>query len=252
MFNIFNKIFERKEVFKFLCTVRDFSIFTPVVLAKNVRPICATLQKNRPAEKRYQACPGITDYANSGYIIPAHTDISIKANKVGTAVNLNWQLSLTQQELMILNVHKFDYDIVDGLVNVNEIKKEAVKIPLPWMIEAPAGYSGYLMPAFMHSDFLDKIHVYPGIVDYDKFYVVNFIFTALKECEFTIRAGEPLLQVIFFKREEFSAECRKATQYEMDKYVHNRATSVKNWYRRFLYGKKVHKLECPYNNKDKK
>jgi hypothetical protein len=112
MFNIFSKIFQKKEVFKFLCYVKDFSIYTPVVLAKNVRPICATVQKNRPAEKRYQVCPGITDYANSGYIIPAHTDISIKANKVGTVINLNWQVSLTQQELSSLSPGKFDYDIM--------------------------------------------------------------------------------------------------------------------------------------------
>ena len=248
MFNIFNK----KPVFRFLSYIKDFSIHTPVTLAKNVRPICANLQKNRPLEKRYQACPGITDYANSGYIIPAHVDITIKANKVGTLVKMNWCVPLSPLDADILSAKKFDYAVVDGLVDVKEIKKEANKIPLPWMIEAPPGYSAYLMPAFMHSDFLDKIYIYPGIVDYDRFYVANVVFTALKECEFTILAGTPLLQVIFFKREEFNAECRKATDYEIDKYYHNKTTTIKNWYRKLLYGKKVHKLECPYNNKDKK
>lgn len=252
IFNFFNKIFNEKPVFKFLSIMGDYSINTAVKAAKDVRPFCYDAQKGSPASKRYQICPGITDYANAGYIIVAHTDISIKANSVGTFVKISATPgNLSQHESNGLNPDVFDFTIVNGLVHVDKVKKEAKKVPLPWGIEAPAGYSAYVMPAIMHSDFLDKIHVYPGVVDYDNFHTINFIFSPIKECEFMIPAGTPILQVIFFKREEFNAVCRKATPYEKDKYYHNRTSWTKNWYRRTWYGKKIYKMECPYNNKNK-
>lgn len=245
-------LFKKKPVFKFVSCIQDYSINTPVRAAKDIRPICSDIQKGKPANKRYQICPGITDYANAGYLIVAHTDISIKANSAGMTVKLEGGSGLqTPQEADILAPRPFDFDIVNGLVNIGKVKKDVKKVPLPWMIEAPAGYSAYVLPAIMHSDFLDKIHVYPGVVDYDKFFTANFIFSAIKECEFTIPTGTPILQVIFFKREEFNAVCRKATTYERDKYFHNRIGGAKNWYRRFLHSKKVAKIECPYNKENK-
>lgn len=248
---IFN-MFKKKLEFKFLSFVSDFSIFTPVRPARDFRPICQDVQKNKPARKRYQVCPGLTDYANSGYIIPTHTEIKIKANGAGTTVSILMPEGLNPLEKEMLAFKKFDYEIVDGLVDTSGVKKEAIKIPLPWMVEAPEGYSAYLLPAIMHSDFLDKIHIYPGVVDVDKFHTVNIVFTALKECEFTIPINTPILQIVFFKREEYNAICRKSSEYEKHKYFHIRQSSKNNWYRKLLHSKKVYNMECPYNNTDKK
>jgi dUTPase len=249
IFNIFKK---KKLEFKFLSVISDFSIFTPVKPAKDFRPICSEVQKSRPAKKRYQICPGLTDYANSGYIIPTHTEIKIKSNGAGTNVSILLPEGLNPLERELLSFKKFNYDIVDGLVNVSGVKKEALKIPLPWMVEAPEGYSAYLLPAIMHSDFLDKIHIYPGIVDVDCFPTINVVFSALKECEFTIPINTPILQIVFFKREEYNAVCRRASEYEKHKYFHTRQSTVSNWYRRLFHKRKVYNMECPYNNKDKK
>lgn len=243
--------FKKQQKFKFLSYIGDYSIHTPVKAAKDIRAVCASVQKGKPAAKRYQICPGLTDFANSGYIITAHTDIHIKANSIGTMVKVDWPSHITSQQRRVLEPKPFEYEIVDGLVKIEGVKKAVNKIPTPWMIESPEGYSAYILPAIMHSDFLDKIHVYPGITDSDRFYTVNFVFSAVKECEFIIPAGTPLLQVIFFKRETFVAECRKSSEHEIDKYFHNKVSSVSNFYRRHFYGKKSYKVECPHINKDR-
>jgi dUTPase len=250
IFNIFKK--KLKLEFKFLSFISDFSIFTPVRAAKDFRPICSEVQKGMPARKRYQICPGLTDYASAGFIIPAHAEIKIKANGAGTFAQILWPEGLSVLERDVLSSKKFDFDIANGLAEINGVKKEAVKIPLPWMIQAPEGYSAYLLPALMHSDFLDKIHIYPGIVDVDEFHTINVVFSALKECEFTIPINTPILQVVFFKREDLNAVCRRATEYERHKYLHTRQSWASNWYRKFFHKKKVYNMECPYNNKDKK
>jgi hypothetical protein len=108
----------------------------------------------------------------------------------------------------------------------------------------------------MHPQFSDKIFVYPGVVDYDQFHSISFIFSAIKECEFVIPAGTPLLQIIPFKREKITAECGKTTEVERDEHIFAIPTRVvKNYYRRFLSERKSFKMKCPYEHpqyKDKK
>ena len=150
---------------------------------------------------------------------------------------------MTPFEADSLSAKKFDYAVVDGLVKVDEVKKEATKIPLPWMIEAPPGYSAYLMPAFMHSDFLDKIALYPGTIDYDNFHVCNFVFSALKECEFVIPVGAPLIHVIPYKREVITGVCQKATEQDRDEHNYKYPIKLRNAYRKFFHSRKSYSIE---------
>ena len=135
------------------------------------------------------------------------------------------------------------------MTQIDGVKKYAGKIPLPWSVQAEAGYSAYVMPALMHADYFDKIFVYPGIVDFDNFHTVNFVFSPIKECEFTIYAGTPLLQILPYKREDITAECDRATQKEIDKHVFNFPSRMKHYYRKFLHSKKSYTMKCPYDHR---
>lgn len=231
--------FERTPTIKFKSFVGNFAVATPVVAAAKVKP--AWLKKQ--GEKKLYSCPGMHDYLTAGYIITAHTDIHIKANMAGVVVRLRATPARMEDPTA------FDFAFVDGMVAIEGAKKHAAKVPLPWSVVCKPGYSGYLLPALMHADYLDKLFVYPGVVDFDKFHTINFVFSPLKECEFVIYAGTPLLHVIPFKRETMTAECDKATERESDEHIFNYPSRFKQYYRKWLHSRKRYEMKCPYKHR---
>jgi hypothetical protein len=134
--------------------------------------------------------------------------------------------------------------LVDGLPTIDtSVKFRVTKIPVPWAIFSKPGYSAYVLPAIYHSLFLKDLHVYSGIVDYDKFTVCNFIFSAVTACEIEIPVGTPLLQVIPFKRETITAVSMEATKSDLGKAQFQFPAKVRSAYRKYCYGKKTYTLE---------
>lgn len=242
-----------RPVIRFASVIGNFSVSeaTAVKEAKDlvVRSNWMKIQLesgNRPVAR----CPGMWDYYQSGFIIPAHCDIHIKANAEGIEISLGeLQRMVDATDLPKMMPVKFDYNMVAGNAPIQDgVQKSAEKVPLPWGVFLEDGWSAYVLPAIMHSSFLDKIHVYPGLVDYDSIASCNLIFSALKECDFTIYAGEPLLHIIPFRREEVTASCGRATQEELDKYRYSVPSRKKGFYRTFLHKKKVFKMGCPFHS----
>jgi len=251
---LLDKLFKREPTIRFKSYIGNFSVNNPVLETWKVKP---QWMKDQPADSKFTKCPGMLDYHMTGYIITAHVDIHIKANKAGIVIQPEVTNYIDPSYKNFLTPAPFDYKLVKGMTTIgSDVIKGAHKVPLPWAIFTKPGYSAYVLPALMHSDFLDKIFVYPGVVDYENFHTVNFIFSPLKECEFTIPAGAPLLQVIPFKREKITAECGKATEVERDEHLFGMGTkAVKNYYRRFMSERKSFKMKCPYEHpqyKDKK
>lgn len=251
---LFDKFFKKEPTIKFKSHIGDFSICSPVVESWKIK---SEWMKNQKPENKFTICPGMLDYHMTGYIICAHTDIAIKANKSGVVVVPQHSVGLTQFEKSLTKPSPFQYKLVEGMVPINDnVAKNVYKIPLPWSIFTKPGYSAYVLPPLMHSQLSDKIFVYPGVVDYDQFHDVSFVFSAIKECEIIIPTGTPLLQVIPFKREKITAECGKSTESERDKHYFSLASrEIKNYYRRFLSERKSFKMKCPYEHpqyKDKK
>jgi len=227
----------------------NFAITSPVECAKKID---SEWQKELIANKNLNKCPGLTDFYDSGYIISAHCDIHIKANKTGVICKLE-NLSNnpnTPADQRLLQPGHMDPSFSSSVVSDSSVKKIIYKVPLPWYIQTKPGYSAYVLPSYLHHNFSDKIFVYPGIVDYDKgFGTTNFIFSPLKECEFIIRVGTPLLHVLPYKREKFTAECDKATIQESDMQFFGYPSRARQYYRRHFWSKKEYTMECPYKYK---
>lgn len=233
--NFFKKDFH----IKFKSYLGNFAIATPVLRAIKVR---SKWMNNQTAAFSYANCPGMSDYATAGYVVTAHTDISIKANKMGVVV-----ITLPSAcDNSRLQPAAFEYKLVEGMVNIDKVKPYAGKVPLPWMMQSRKGYSAYVLPPLMHADYLDKIFVYPGIIDCDEYHTLNFVFSPIKECEFTIYAGTPLLHVIPFKREVITAECDKASMEEVDRHLFGFTSRIKHYYRKYFHKKKSFTMKCPY------
>jgi hypothetical protein len=237
---------EEVPTIKFKSHIGDYSIGAPVVTAGKIK---ADWMNRQPANKKFTSCPGMLDYSSAGYIITAHCDFEIKANKSGVVVKVG-------EGIVPLNIESrfktqtFDHALVDGWANIEGVKKSSLKIYLPWYIETKPGYSAYVLPALMHSDFLDKIFIYPGVVDFDKYHGINMVFSVIKECEFVIPVGTPILHVIPFKREEMTAVCGKATDHETDRAAFNFLSRINHYYTRYLHSKKSYKMTCPYEHRE--
>ena len=91
----------------------------PPVLAKDIKPL-KEFQENKYGEYKFPGCPGMHDYARLGYIIPAWSNIHIKANKagfmgvVGSVGEDNQKRGTTLKQ-----PQNMDPAITDGLFEIN-------------------------------------------------------------------------------------------------------------------------------------
>jgi hypothetical protein len=237
------------SIIHFACVYGGYYVSNPAEPAGKVKPdwlldmIAKTKEKQAQGQKKasvpFIGCPGMHDYAQEGYIIRAHTDIHIKANRAGTVI------SMPHLAEGMLQFAQMNMEVVDGMAPFHpDVAKQVFKIPIPYGMYMEPGHSAHLMPALMHSPFLDKLWVYPGTVDYDDFHVMNFIFSAIKECEFTITAGTPLLQVLPFKRVAYHAISGPATQLQSDQSRFGFPSRQKAYYRKMFHKKKLYTSEA--------
>lgn len=231
-------LFDNDPEIRFACTkgAPHVSPLTRIELARSVMPEWIKDQKENNNTDKFLNCPGMSDYAKAGYIIPAWSDMEIKANRGGTVIKYNNNYNTQESNL--------NFKMVEPMVPINSsVRGLVIKVPCPWAIFAKPGWSGYLVPAYYHSPFLKDLFMYPGIIDFDTFHTINFVFTALHECELTIPAGTPLLQLIPFKREIVRGVCMKGTEDDKDRHIFSYPTLHRSAYRRLFHQKKTFKLE---------
>jgi len=216
----------------------------PPVLAKDLKPL-KEHQEKKYGDYRFPGCPGMHDYARLGYIIPAWTNFHIKANKAGTVIIAGSKgEDATKRHTLVRQAQQMARDITDGTFQLeNGVDGSVWNAPGAWRIHSTKKVSCLILPAFFHSNFLDDLYVYPGVVDYNKFTVINFIFTAKRPCEVEIKAGDPLLHVIpFITSKDIVASYGPSTQRESDLGKIPRWFHESNFYRRYYMIRKKFKL----------
>lgn len=235
--NFIQKLFRRTPTIRFKCTVGGYYVSTPIVAARTILPYWLKKQVDAK-DVKFVRCPGMSDLSREGYLMCAWTDIHIKANRQGTAVHMPL---LTTPEL---NPQLMDFAVVDGLAPIDDtVAKKVTKLPTPWGVFTEPGYSAHVLPAVMHSPFLDKLYVYAGTNDYEDFHTCNFIFSAITACEIIIPAGTPLLHILPFKRENFHAVTGLANRLETDQHRFGFTTRAVGAYRRLFHKKKIYTIE---------
>jgi hypothetical protein len=185
-------------------------------------------------------CPGTTDYANYGYIIPAWTDINIKANRAGIAHSIG---SKARGDRGFEAGRFMDSELVDGLLEPSDgVPLKVLHFGCPWRVFGNGKVSALVMPAFYHSKIVHDLHIWPGIVDYENFHVINMIVSPKRECEVKIRAGEPLLHVLPFWNKSINAGYGPGTDEQIDISRNEVPGDDKQFYRKHFSIKKVFDL----------
>lgn len=220
----------------------------PPVLAKEIKPL-REYQIEKSGNYNFIQCPGMHDYSRLGYIIPAWSNFHIKANKAGTIALIG---SIGEESKKRQSAFKqpmpMSVNIIDGLFNAEGGVPIAVSnFPGPWKLHGNGNVSALVLPAMFHSNFLDDLYVYPGVVDYtaDGFTTVNFICSAKRPCEVKIKAGDPILHVIpFITNKTFNASYgRGDDQEQIDKTKYAKWYHDSNFYRKYYMIRKKFTLE---------
>lgn len=245
MKNPFSSWFKQKKDIEFVdirkMTYHNFT----VERACDVKTNTYRRQLDKYGKHIMPKCPGILDYAQYGYIIPAWVDIHIMANKAG----VSWYIGDKGKR----GDRGFDpgvqmeAELVDGAFNPEGVPAAALLFGSPWKIFANKDISAFVNPAFYHSTFLDDLHVVPGIVDYSGFHAINFICMPKRECEVHIKAGEPLLHVMPFHNKGITASVGPASEAQIDKTNNMIPGDDNQYYRKFMRTKKIFQIDKESN-----
>lgn len=222
---------KQKPDIEFVDVTRRAYTYNPVKMAKDVPAHFTEYQIKKHGSLKFAHCPGMIDLKNYGYIIPAWDDIHIMANRSGTMATVGGDNDKRQTPFP--QPGRMGKDIGDGVFSPVGIPYEVLHIGSPWKIMTNnKRVSVMSMPAFYHSRFLDDIYIYPGIVDYGKFSDINLICSPKRACNITIKAGEPLLQIIPFYGQEIIGGYGPATEFQEDQ-ASSYVSTGKQFYRKF-------------------
>jgi len=247
MINFFKK--KEKDI-EFIDRSRRAYQMHPVQRAKDVPVFFMQDQIKSTGKLDFVQCPGMVDVRNYGYIIPAWDDINILGNESGCMVTMGSQ----KRETVFVKPKHMDKNIARGIVTPSDnVPLDVFHLECPWnIVSNKTNLSAFIIAPPFHAKFLDDIHVYPGIVDYNKFTSANLIFSVKRKCNITIAAGDPLLQVFPFYnlKDGITAGYGPSDDYQDDKF-NSVFSSTKQFYRKYIQIKKNMKLTENHQDKPK-
>ena len=190
---------------KFISMDQDVIDNYPVLPTKKVLP---KWFKELPTEKfayplgstlpTIKKCMPATDMLTSGYIIQNVIDVDVIKEK--TQGNFVENRIKVKDKKYAPEAHRFEMCPVKNPDSGTD-KQHWIKIKNPWLVRTPPGYSClFIQPVY---EFNPNLRLLSGIVDTDTFdlpvefpgWIVN---------DHIIKAGQPLMQVIPFKREDWN------------------------------------------------
>jgi len=170
---------------------------------KRMRAHYDVFLSNRRDDFKYTAatmkyCPGIYDFTNAGYIIPAWQDFQFWVNDNG---DIEWEVP--HQMTNVENIIAHPKEQVDTSPILGETASCLLKLISPWSISTSKGTSVIFDKPFYH--YSNDFDVCPGVLDSDLDRGANkeinvFIRFNIRNKIIHIKAGQPLMQIIPFKR----------------------------------------------------
>lgn len=177
--------------------------------------------------KTIRSCPAINDAFNFGYILYTPVDIYID---VTDEENIFWKLPDIN-----LSVHGdnqlatfFDYHDkkqTEKYIIDENYCKQVFKMNTLWGIKTDPGYSTWFTHPIGRNNL--PFRIFDAIVDTDKFPAIfPYSFVVRKDFKGVIKSGTPFMQIIPFKRDDFSHTIVEKDIFSLQK----KATSVSSFF----------------------
>lgn len=207
-----------KEIVTFSCPDWAIRKYAPVIPAEKYFPeefkklpvgeICPFDFNKSASQLTIRQCPAISNYMKAGYIITAWCDIQI------SFFNDSMKIEMSNNDYGY-EIHSSDQ--IGGAVGSQFDLRMSIKLNSPWSIVTEEGYGLMWLPYFYHDK---NYQALPAVVDTDSMLNRNPINLMLFEKKDTlIKTGDPLVQVVPFKREDVQAVSKAYTEKDHKRYT---------------------------------
>jgi hypothetical protein len=184
-------------------------------------------------------CQAIFDVLSMGYTLKAPCDIYIdtldgETLKFDVAGKIPPRHPLTGSHAK----EQFDKMPIDPDFYVRDL----LRLNMIWLIKTQPGHSCLFMNPMLGDS--SPLTAVPGVIDTDEFYPTGlFSFFVKKNYKGIVKKGTPLLQVIPFKREDFSHEIIKDTDInnKLDEQMYHIRTVFNSGYKTLFWKNKRYK-----------
>jgi len=226
---------------KFICGEPKVAEHYPVVPASQAKPdwykkTTPWLGQPHQSYPTIKKCMPVGDYINMGYMVmnPVEQEIS-NAPRLDTGVEgfsreypQGWAMQCPQE----------GHEHAQCPVELQGRRRDYITFSVPWRIETPPGYSCLIMSPFYH--FEERYQLFPAVIDTDTIDVPwNNWPGAMLQDRFVLQPGEPLAQIVPFKRDDWKMSL------EVDENGLKRDTSLKFFlsdaYAKIFHRKKKYK-----------
>jgi len=183
-------------------------------------------------------CLPVRDFITSGYIIPAWCDMVFKKDSKGVIHVINrmpdhfkhfYNMGFEGHEIAQVKGTPLEH-FSDG--------EKILKINNPWMIYTPSGYSCFIMSPFYQTS---DLTILPGVVDTDNHKLTTNFPCIVSDTEVILKKGEPLIQVIPFKRDNWVSEINSYSEQEQTASKIRFFTELKSVYTTKLWKRKYYR-----------
>ena len=191
-----------------------------------------------PATGTVKRCVPFLDAMSAGFIMPLWADLYVTAE--GGSLNLSFPDNFPMSRS--IEFHGY-MQMPEHPLAEKPYGKDFLKFVNPWLIETDPGYSCLFTSPLNHLE--TRIKILDGVVDTDTYYNnVNFPFLWTGgDGKFFIPKGTPLVQVIPFKREEFSLSVGTTDTDRRRGTTGILGTHLKNAYRQEFWSKRKDQSE---------
>ncbi len=238
--------FKKKEqpTIEFSCREWAIRKYAPIMPAghflpqefKNLNPgeVCPFDPFHNASLLTARLCPALNQYMGSGYIIPAWQDIEIVFEDNGS-----WRMNFSNPDYSN-GMHPEEQ--FPGMIERFE-HRVAVKLRSPWSIKTKPGYSVMWLPLFYHNL---NYQALPAVLDCDTLpneMPINLMFLEKKTT--LIKMGDPLVQIIPFKREDINAVSREYNDLDLKRWksLHGLRLLTRFSWRPFIKNKIKYRLD---------
>lgn len=239
--------FKKDPVIEFIPSKKEYSqIFDAPIPASKVIPqwykdqnldIGQSMNINQETgttARTIKACMPVFDMITAGYIIKCPAEILVKKDEYG-APQTTWSIDA----MSLIDSHSIE-QFSNFSVPKEYYSDSALKFINPWIIKTPPGYSTLFITPVMRDDL--PFYCLPAIVDTDKHpFAVNFPFFIKKDFEGIIGYDTPIMQIIPFKRENWSHIVSNSNEELYDAIWQNAKRKIQNRYKTFFRTQKVWK-----------
>ena len=177
-------------------------------------PAYVNKQKHKiDSDQTSKGCPGIKDFMETGFVIPAWCDMEIIPSEDGNYVNTRYS-----DPTYNAAHHPADQVSVPGAEILTKFGvRAAVKLDCPWKIWQPKDWILMYLPMFFFEG--RNYEAIPGVIDHDLGALISPINIMLLEKKITkIKLGEPLVQVVPIKREKVTARTSALSKTAVDRH----------------------------------